>query len=296
MHLSTDLSPYRFTGSAPFRPEGFPTSTEPLYADKEAYKNLLDEYRDEIDDLQNRMYAHDRYSMLLIFQAMDAAGKDGTIREVMSGVNPHGVSVHAFKRPSETELEHDFLWRSTLCLPARGTIGIFNRSYYEEVLVVRVHPRILTEGQRIPAELTADPERVWWQRFEDIRHHEAYLHRNGTHILKFFLHISRDEQKRRFLERIRNPKKNWKFSAGDLDERAHWDAYMNAYEDVVNATATPQSPWFVIPADDKLNARLLVAQAVLDALRSLDLSYPVPDAERLAELEECERRLLSEPG
>jgi PPK2 family polyphosphate:nucleotide phosphotransferase len=240
------------------------------------------------------MYAHNRYGMVVIFQAMDAAGKDSAIGAIMSGVNPHGVRIHAFKRPTDTELEHDYLWRTQLCLPERGTIAVFNRSYYEEVLVVRVHPGILTGAQRIPEQYTRTPDLVWQQRYEDIRHLEQYLHRNGIEVVKIYLHMSRDEQRRRFLDRIAEPDKNWKFNAGDVDERAHWDAYMEAYTDCINATATPASPWYVVPADDKYNARLIAGRLILSRMQQLPISYPVLDAAHLAELEACKARLLQE--
>jgi len=231
--------------------------------------------------------AQDRYSLLLVFQAMDAAGKDGTIRGVMSGINPAGVQVFSFKKPSALELDHDFLWRSAVRLPERGRIGIFNRSYYEEVLVVRVHPEILA-GQRLPYSI--DPQRIWEERFESMRDHEKHLARNGTVVVKFWLNVSRDEQKQRFLDRIDEAEKNWKFSARDVDEREHWDAYMLAYEEALNATSRPWAPWYAIPADDKKYMRLAVSEIIRDTLASLGLTYPrVSETDRSALLEARER-------
>ncbi|MEO0473964.1 MAG: polyphosphate kinase 2 family protein [Bacteroidota bacterium] len=294
MHAEIDTRAFRFDGNKAFSMEAAPNRITPFYADKKDYKKLQREFRKEIDDLQNMMYAHDRYSLLLIFQAMDAAGKDGTVRHVMSGVNPHGVMVHSFKAPSKEELDHDFLWRTTRKLPQRGRIGIFNRSYYEEVLVVRVHPNILTKYQRIPPELIDPVENVWDQRLGDIRNFEAFCHRNGTRVLKFFLNVSKEEQKNRFISRIDEPAKNWKFSEGDIKERGYWDDYMNAYESAINATAAPEAPWYVIPADDKKNMRLIVSQVILEALRDLDMHYPKVDDERRSALQEYKKMLLEE--
>lgn len=285
MHCDIDIDEYRYDGSRKLVLADLPNKIKDFYEDKKDYKDLLEEYQEEIDELQNMMYAHDRYAMLLIFQAMDAAGKDGTIRHVMSGVNPHGVEVSSFKRPSTNELDHDFLWRTYRKLPPRGKIGIFNRSYYEEVLVVKVHSGILTEGQRIPKEKTKDLENVWEQRYHSIREMEKHLHQNGTHTLKFFLNISRDEQRDRFLDRLNTPSKNWKFSEGDVKERGYWDDYMKAYQDCINATATPDSPWFVIPADDKKNMRLIVSAIVLDNLNKLAMRYPEVDDKRRADFQ-----------
>jgi len=294
MHIDTDMNRFRVTGEAALKLEDHPTTIEKVYRDKSDYKDLIDEFQEEINDLQRMMYAHDRYSLLLIFQAMDAAGKDGTIRAIMSGVNAHGVSVHAFKQPSAEELDHDFLWRTTVRLPQRGRIGIFNRSYYEEVLVVRVHPKIVRDYQKLPSDRTDDPDALWTDRFESIRDFEKHLWRNGTRVLKFFLHLGRDEQRSRFLDRIDEPEKNWKFSAGDVAERKHWDQYQHAYEDAINKTATPDAPWFVIPANDKKNMRLIVAQAILDELKSLDMAYPEVDDERRAELQHYREQLLKD--
>jgi PPK2 family polyphosphate:nucleotide phosphotransferase len=294
MHIDIDISPFAYTGDRPFSIKDTPTEVKRFYKDKKEYKELLEEYQDEIDDLQNKMYAHDRYGMLLLFQAMDAAGKDGTIRHVMSGVNPHGVFVSAFKKPSEEELDHSFLWRTNREMPARGRLRIFNRSYYEEVLVVRVHPKILTHYQRLPAELTRDPEAVWKQRYEDIRNLEQYEYRNGIHVLKFFLNISKEEQRRRFIDRIETPSKNWKFAGGDVEERGYWDDYMHAYEAAINATAAPHAPWYVVPADDKENMRLIVSAIILQHMRGLDMHYPKVDDARRAELQQFKEMLENE--
>ncbi|MEL6132051.1 MAG: polyphosphate kinase 2 family protein [Bacteroidota bacterium] len=292
--MKIPLTPFRFDGNTPFEIGQSDTQISPFYQDKKHYKNLLEDYQDEIDELQNMMYAHNRYSLLLVFQAMDAAGKDGTIRRVMSGINPHGVVVHAFKKPSDEELEHDYLWRTTKRLPQRGKIGIFNRSYYEEVLVVKVHPSILTEAQQIPREHTQNLNKVWEMRYHDIRQFESFLHRNGTHVVKFFLNLSKDEQRDRFLDRLNTPSKNWKFSEHDVKERQHWDAYQTAYQDCINATATPESPWYVIPADDKKNMRLIVCEAILDHMRKLDMHFPKVAQDRKDEFDRYRKMLMEE--
>lgn len=241
-------------------------------------------------ELQDVLYAQDRWSVLLVFQAMDAAGKDGTIKHVMSGVNPQGCQVTSFKVPTSDDLDHDFLWRCMKQLPERGRIGIFNRSYYEETLVVRVHPEFLA-GQKLPPELVT--KHIWDERFQDIRAFERYLARNGTIVLKFFLHVSRDEQKKRFLERVEHPEKNWKFSANDIKERAHWDDYMKAYEETIRATATEDAPWFVVPADNKWFTRVVVSSAIIDSLAALDLKYPRLTAAQRAELATAKETLLT---
>ncbi|MEJ2399834.1 MAG: hypothetical protein P8Y52_00445 [Xanthomonadales bacterium] len=247
-----------------------------------------------LDDLQRRLYAEDRHAVLLVFQAMDAAGKDSTIRAVFTGVNPSAFQVTSFKQPSRNELDQDFLWRTTRALPQRGRIGVFNRSYYEEVLVVRVHPEYLG-AQRLPPDATpASPDDLWPQRFESIVEHERHLARNGTVILKFWLNVSRAEQKRRFLRRLDVPEKNWKFSAGDVEERRHWPAYMAAYADALRHTSKPWAPWFAIPADDKPYMRLTVARIVVDTLASMGLRYPDVDAAERARFDEMRRRLLDE--
>ena len=294
MKLGIDLKTFRKTGGKAVRLADEPTDIHRLYRDKSDYQKRMEGYHEEIDELQNLMYAHNRYGLLLIFQAMDAAGKDGTIREVIRGVNPHGVEVHAFKRPSEEELDHDFLWRSSQRMPPRGRIGVFNRSYYEEVLVVRVHPEIATHVQRLPSENTKDLDALWKGRFEDIRAFEAYAHRNGIHVLKFFLHVSKEEQGRRFLSRLEDESKNWKFALEDLKEREFWDSYQKAYEDAIEATSTKESPWCVIPADDKRNMRLIVAALVLEKLKSFDMAYPKPDPKRRQEFKALDAALRAE--
>lgn len=258
---------------------------------KQSCKQRLAERIDEIAELQRILYAHDKYAMLLIFQAMDAAGKDSTIRAVMSGINPAGCQVFSFKQPTPEELDHDFLWRTTKCLPERGRIGIFNRSYYEEVLAVRVHPEYL-KGQKLPD--TIDPKNIWQQRCESIRNHEKHLARNGTVILKFWLNVSREEQKQRFLSRIDKPRKNWKFSSGDVHERGFWKDYMKAYEYAVNATSKPWAPWYAVPADDKPFMRLSVAEIIVKSLKKLKLKYPTVGDGQRAEFSEMRKMLENE--
>ena len=260
----------------------WPTKTEPFYKSKEQYHELLGEHVAQLSALQQLLYASNRHAVLLIFQAMDAAGKDGVIRHVMSGVNPQGCQVFSFKHPSLTELEHDFLWRTTRDLPERGRIGIFNRSYYEEVLIVRVHPEIL-RSEGLPDSLR-DEKAVWHDRYRSIANMERHLSGNGTRIVKFFLHLSEEEQRKRFLERIDAPEKNWKFSTADIAERAFWKQYMKAYEDCLGATSTKDAPWYVVPADDKKNARLIVSQIVVETLEGLEMSYPETNEERRQEL------------
>ena len=260
----------------------WPTRVEPVYKSKKKYHKHLAKQVDKLSSLQRLHYASNRYALLLIFQAMDAAGKDGAIRHVMSGVNPQGCQVFSFKHPSATELEHDFLWRTTRSLPERGRIGIFNRSYYEEVLIVRVHPEIL-RGQGLPDGLL-DEKTIWRERYRSIVDLENHLHRNGTRIIKFFLHLSEEEQRKRFLDRIDEPEKNWKFSLADIEERKFWKQYMQAYEACLGATSTKNSPWYVVPADDKKNARLIISEIILDTFNSLDMHYPKTDARRRQEL------------
>jgi PPK2 family polyphosphate:nucleotide phosphotransferase len=267
-----------------------PTTVKPFCKSKKAYQKLLGEHIEELSSLQRLHYASNRFAMLLIFQAMDAAGKDGAIRHVMSGVNPQGCQVFSFKQPSADELEHDFLWRTTRCLPERGRIGIFNRSYYEEVLVVRVHPEAL-RAQGLPDELL-DEKTIWEERYRSIVDLESHLYRNGTRTIKVFLHLSQEEQRKRFLDRIDEPDKNWKFSLSDIHERKYWKHYMKAYEACLNATSTHHAPWYVVPADDKENARLIVSQIVLDALNELKMAYPKTTTKRRRELMSI-RKLLA---
>ena len=266
-----------------------PTKVKPFYRSDEDYHKILDGHIHDLTARQSLLYAHNRYSLLLIFQAMDAAGKDGAIKHVMSGVNPQGCQVFSFKHPSAEELEHDFLWRTTRNLPERGRIGIFNRSYYEEVLVVKVHPEIL-KSQALPGELTRD-KKFWEKRYRSINDLEKHLYRNGTRVLKFFLHVSKEEQRQRFLKRIEDPVRNWKFSRFDLAERGFWKEYQDAYEDCLSTTSTEHAPWFVVPADDKLNARIIISEIILDAMKSLRMSYPVPDQQRLKELQAMKKLL-----
>jgi PPK2 family polyphosphate:nucleotide phosphotransferase len=267
----------------------WPTILKPLCKSKKQYQRLLEKHVAELISLQQLHYASNRFALLLIFQGMDAAGKDGAIRHVMSGINPQGCEVFSFKQPSAEELEHDFLWRTTCHLPERGRIGIFNRSYYEEVLVVRVHPEIL-RSQGLPAELR-DDKNIWKKRYRSITDLEQHLYRNGTLVVKFFLHLSKDEQRRRFLERIDEPDKNWKFSLADIHERKYWKHYVKAYENCLTVTSTRDAPWFVVPADDKEDARLIVSQIVLDELNGLKMAYPKATAKRRRELKSI-RKLL----
>jgi PPK2 family polyphosphate:nucleotide phosphotransferase len=267
----------------------WPTKMDPVYTSTANYQQLLAEHVAELSAQQKLLYASNRYAILLIFQAMDAAGKDGSIQHVMSGVNPQGCQVFSFKRPSATELEHDFLWRTTRDLPERGRIGIFNRSYYEEVLIARVHPEILrSEGLPAP---TSDPTRVWQDRYRSIVDLERHLEVNGTRIVKFFLHLSKEEQRRRFLARIDEPDKNWKFSLADIKERKFWKHYMTAFEACLAATSTRNAPWYIVPADDKESSRLIVSRIVLDTLAELKLEYPKTSAARRKELLSLRKRL-----
>jgi len=270
----------------------WPTLVEPVYKSKKHYHKQLKEQVEELSSLQRLHYASNRYSVLLIFQAMDAAGKDGAIRQVMSGINPQGCQVFSFKHPTATELDHDFLWRTSQCLPERGRIGIFNRSYYEEVLIVRVHPEILS-SQFLPDELL-DKKTIWLDRYRSIVDLENHLFRNGTRIIKFFLHLSKEEQRTRFLDRINEPEKNWKFSLADIEERTFWDKYMQAYEKCLGATSTKVAPWYVVPGDDKKNTRLIISQIILDTFKALKMSYPEISAERQQELLSIRRRLMDE--
>jgi PPK2 family polyphosphate:nucleotide phosphotransferase len=267
----------------------WPTIVSPFCKSKKEYQDLLGEHVEKLSALQQLHYASGRYALLLIFQGMDASGKDGAIRHVMSGVNPQGCQVFSFKQPSAVELEHDFLWRTTRCLPERGRIGIFNRSYYEEVLVVRVHPEIL-RGQGLPEELR-DEKSIWEERYHSIVELERHLFRNGTRTVKLFLHLSQEEQRKRFLERIDKPDHNWKFSLADIHERKYWKHYMQAYQECLSATTSHHSPWYVVPADDKENARLIVSQIVLDAFDDLKLTYPRTTPKRRKELAAIEKLL-----
>jgi PPK2 family polyphosphate:nucleotide phosphotransferase len=260
----------------------WPTIVKPFYKSKKQYQKLLEKHVEELSSLQQLHYASNRYALLLVFQGIDSAGKDGAIRHVMSGVNPQGCEVFSFKQPSAEELEHEFLWRTTCRLPERGRIGIFNRSYYEEVLVVRVHPEIL-RNEGLPKGLR-DEKNIWKERYRSIVDSEAHLHRNGTQIIKFFLHLSKNEQRKRFLERIDEPDKNWKFSLSDVHERKYWKNYTAAFEACLHATSTHDAPWYVVPADDKENARLIVSQIVIDAFNDLKMAYPKTTAKRRREL------------
>ena len=288
--LKPYVAPFRYDGAGEFHLKSHKTN-EKGGLDKEKATKIIEANRERLNDFQEKLYAQDRWSLLLIFQGMDAAGKDSAIKSVFEGVNPQGCEVTAFKQPSTKELDHDFLWRSMIALPERGRIGIFNRSYYEETLVVRVHPEYLGH-QKLPAELIT--KRIWKERFQDINAFERYLSRNGFVIRKFFLNVSRAEQRRRFLDRLDRPEKNWKFSMGDLAERERWRAYMTAYEEMIRATATPYAPWLVIPADNKKFARTVVAAAVIDALNGLRLAFPPLDAEQKRDVTRARRLLKRE--
>ena len=280
---------YRVQPDKKVKLDEWPTLGKPICKSKKKYRELLADHVEQLSALQRLHYASNRYALLIVFQGMDGAGKDGAIRHVMSGINPQGCQVFSFKQPSANELEHDFLWRTTCDLPERGRIGIFNRSYYEEVLVVRVHPEIL-RNEGLPEELR-DEKTIWKERYRSIVDLEEHLHRNGTRTVKVFLHLSKEEQRRRFLARIDDPDKNWKFSAADIHERKYWNHYMEAYEECLHATSTHHAPWYVVPADDKDDARLIVSQIVLDSLRELKMAYPKTTPKREHELKAI-RKLL----
>ncbi len=279
--------PYLVPPKGGFKVTDAPTAPDVDVSDSKAWKKKLEDEKDKLGRWQHKLYADDRYAVLIVFQAMDAAGKDSTIRHVLTGVNPTGIRVTSFKRPSTTELNHDFLWRSVLALPERGIVGVFNRSYYEEVLVVRVHPRIL-KSQRLPQPIS---ETIWADRYRSIVDHEQHLAEQGTVILKFWLNVSKEEQRRRFLKRIERPNKRWKFSTADLDEREHWEDYMSAYEDCLNATSRPWAPWYAIPADDKPFMRWQVAAIINRAFEQLDVDFPTLGPEATADLLESKTRL-----
>jgi len=291
--LKTKLAPFTVRRGKDFRLKDHPTTRHHWKLSKKQTRKQLDEGVELLRDHQEKLYAQDTKALLVIFQAMDAAGKDGAIKHVMSGINPQGCQVYSFKAPSPEELDHDFLWRTSKSLPERGRIGIFNRSYYEEVLVVRVHPEYL-QRQKLPPEVVS--KEIWRERFEDINAFERYLTRNGYTILKFFLNVSKKEQKKRFLERLEMEMKNWKFSLADAKERVFWDNYMEAYEDMIRHTATPWAPWVVVPADDKPMARLIVAAAIVDALSDMNLAYPKVSPAQKKDLEAAKQALLSETG
>jgi PPK2 family polyphosphate:nucleotide phosphotransferase len=281
---------FRVRAGSRIKLKKWPTRVAPAYESPGEYQQLLQTHVKNLSAQQERLYASDRYAILLIFQAMDAAGKDGVIKHVMSGVNPQGCQVFSYKHPSAVELQHDFLWRTTRDLPERGKIGIFNRSYYEEVLIVRVHPEIL-HSQGLPDEAGRGDRAVWRERYQSIAGLERHLHRNGTRIIKFFLHLSKEEQRKRFLARIDAPQKNWKFSSADVEERKYWKQYMHAYEECLSATSTAHAPWYIVPADDKLNARLICSQIVLDTVAGLRLAFPKAPASRRRELKALRRQL-----
>ena len=281
---------YRVESGKHFRLKDFDPADTGHWHSKEHAEEALQQGIARTAELQDKLYAQDNWSLLLIFQALDAAGKDGAVKHVMTGVNPQGCQAYSFKVPTETELQHDFLWRTSCAMPERGHIGIFNRSYYEEVLIVRVHPEILT-SQKTPASLVG--KKIWDERFEDIRCFERHMARSGTVIRKFFLHLSKKEQKQRFLARLDEPEKNWKFSAADIHERKYWDDYQDAYEEMIRNTASDEAPWYVVPADNKWFTRLVISTVLVDTLESLDLSYPKVDAAKRKELEAAKKMLVS---
>ncbi|MDB5239579.1 MAG: phosphate:nucleotide phosphotransferase [Spirosoma sp.] len=280
-----DTDRFRYDGDTSLKLKKAPTKIDDLYEDDLEYETLLRQQAEKIDSWQEGMFSHNRFGLLLVFQALDAAGKDGTIQHVFTGTNPAGVRVYSFKRPSEQELDHDFLWRSWRELPERGTIGIFNRSYYEEVLVTKVHPEILTQSQRLPEKTTDDLDKLFKHRYEAIRDMEKFRYRNGFPTIKFYLHVSKKEQAERLIARIEDADKNWKFEEGDVAEREFWDDYQDAYEEAINETASSNSPWYVIPADDKKNMRLLVGRIVINELEKLPIAKPEPDDERFKKLQ-----------
>lgn len=288
--LKPYVDPFRIDGSGEFHLKSHKPA-EKADLDKDAAHKIIDTNRGRLRELQEKLYAHDRWSVLLIFQGMDAAGKDSAVEHVMSGVNPQGCQVFSFKQPSSKELDHDFMWRTSKCVPERGRIGIFNRSYYEELLVVRVHPEILSK-QRIPPELVT--KNIWRERFEDISAFEKYLARNGTLILKFFLNVSKEEQRKRFLDRLEDPAKNWKFSLADVGERKLWDKYQAAYQDLIRNTSAKHAPWIVVPADHKWFARVVISSAIVSAMEKLDLRYPEVDKSTTGELKKVQAALERE--
>ena len=290
--MKIDSNDFRVPEGKAVKLRNWPTLVKPFYRSKDDYQDILRRHVERLSELQELHYALNRHAVLLIFQAMDTAGKDGAIRHVMSGINPQGCQVFSFKHPSAEELDHDFLWRTTRSLPERGRIGIFNRYYYEEVLIVRVHPEIL-RAEGLPDDLL-DEKRIWHERYQSILGLERHLHRNGTRIVKFFLHLSAEEQRKRFIARIDEPHKNWKFSLADVEERKYWKQYMKAYEHCLSATSTRNAPWYVVPADDKENARLIVSQVILDTFESLDMAYPKTTAKRRRELVAIRKRLTGQ--
>lgn len=282
--MKIDIKDFEYNGEKKFKIKNSDTKVKDFYESAEEYELMMAEIKEVIDKRQSLMYADNRYAMLMIFQASDAAGKDGTVRAVLSGINPAGISVHSFKRPTQEELDHDFMWRNMVKMPERGKMVFHNRSYYEELLVVKVHPEILLKSEKLPLEFTKDLDKVWEHRYEDIRNYEKYLNRNGTVVLKFFLNVSKKVQAERLIERIKDPTKNWKFEEGDVKEREFWNDYQEAYEEVVNQTAAKHAPWYVVPADDKKNMRLIVSTIILHHIKALEMEYPEADEARQATL------------
>jgi PPK2 family polyphosphate:nucleotide phosphotransferase len=290
--MKIDIKNFRVDEDSKVKLDKWPTEVKPYYDSKDHYEELLADHSQKLQKLQPVLYADNRYAVLIIFQAMDAAGKDGAIKHVMSGVNPQGCQVFSFKHPSAEVLQHDFLWQAARLLPERGRIGIFNRSYYEEVLIVRVHPELL-RAELLP-EVAFKHGSIWKKRYHSIRQFEQHAHENGTRIVKFFLHLSKEEQRKRFLARLDEPDKNWKFNEGDVKERKCWDAYMDAYEKCLEATSTRESPWYVIPADDKHNARLIISRVIIETLKGIPMGYPEVDPERRKELQSYREMLEKE--
>ncbi len=292
MENKIKIDDFRYTPGSSAKLSARPFEIPDVYDDKKDYEEDMQKMREKIEELQAMMYAENRYAMLVIFQGMDTSGKDGAIKHVMSGISPAGMQAFTFKKPNETELDHDWMWRTTVCLPERGRIGIFNRSYYEEVLVVKVHPKIMREYQKIPSSLIKDEAKVFEDRYRDIVNFEDYLTRNGTRVVKIFLNISREEQKERLLARIEEPDKNWKMSLQDVVERDSWDHYMAAYQDVLDKTSIPAAPWYVVPGNDKKNARLIISEIILEELKKLDMSFPEVTKEFKLKLNEVRDYLM----
>ncbi len=294
--MKIDIKEFEYNGEKKFKIKKTATKIKDFYESEQEYELQIAEIKDKIDKLQSLMYADNRYAMLIMLQASDAAGKDGTIRAVLSGVNPAGIAVHSFKRPTAEELDHDFMWRNMMKMPERGKMVFHNRSYYEELLVVKVHPEILLNSEKIPTEFTKDLDKVWEHRYEDIRNYEKYLNRNGIIVLKIYLNVSKKVQGERLIERIQDPTKNWKFEEGDVKERDFWNDYQSAYEEMVNQTAAKHAPWYVIPADDKKNMRLIVSSIILHHLKAVDMKYPEADEARQATLEQLIKVIEQQNG
>ncbi|MDR6564096.1 MULTISPECIES: PPK2 family polyphosphate kinase [Arcicella] len=294
--MKIDIKEFEYNGEKKFKIKKSATKVKDFYESEQDYELMMAEIKEVIDKRQSLMYADNRYAMLMILQASDAAGKDGTIKAVLSGINPAGITVHSFKRPTQEELDHDFMWRNMMKMPERGKMVFHNRSYYEELLVVKVHPEILLNSQKIPTEFTKDLDKLWESRYEDIRNYEKYLSRNGTVVLKFYLNVSKKVQAERLIERIQDPTKNWKFEEGDVKERDFWNKYQDAYEEMVNQTAAKHAPWYVVPADDKKNMRLIISSIILHHIKVLDMQYPEADEARQATLQQLIKVIEQQNG